>query len=107
MSNITVKVALSGEGKTKWLLDVANHYSDTHDVRIITNNEQEYFRFCEKYFSLYNHICPVLEFNAEDVTDKTVVLIDDVFNKHTLHVSIASLQATCAKVFVTVEGQLA
>ena len=106
MNEITFKVAPHGEGKTKWLLNIAKHYADKNTtVYLFTEDDWEYVKFCEKYFNLYKTICPVKRVTSYSVTDKDVVLVDNLF-KHTDHAigDYAYVNRNCYKMFVTIEG---
>lgn len=105
MSNITIKVAGPGEGKTKWLLEQAHTYSVTNDVLFVATDENEYYRFCEKYFATYNQICPVQRFHVDVLKPTSVVLVDELLQKH--GVDVLAIQHNCSKVLVTIEGDLA
>ena len=103
MNELVIKVAHPGEGKTQWLLDVAHKYRKTHNVYFLTNRENEYERFCEKYFATYNTRC-LAELHDCQVGEDVVVLIDDYFQQSVSPANIKYLQANCHKVFITITG---
>ena len=105
MNDIVFKVAPKGEGKTKWLLNVANEYITAgRTVYLYTNDDQEYARFCEKYFNVFHHVCSVIRLTSLNVTSDDVILIDDLFS-YTMPISnIQKMQRDCYKLFITVEG---
>lgn len=107
MNNIVCKVAPKGEGKTKWLLNIAKECSDKNEtVYLATSSVYQYTRFCEKYFALFNTVCPVIYY--EDDTDKdSVVLIDNLVESGVNMNNIALIKNTCKTIYITVEGVLA
>lgn len=108
MNELSVKVASKGEGKTKWLLQIANsNIENDKVVWLYTNTEKEYNTFCEKYFKLYNTVCLVKHLTSEDVSlvaNNEVVLIDNIFNHNYCNKDVIYLQKNCHKVYITVEG---
>lgn len=105
MNEITFKIAKKGEGKTKWLLDIANKYADKHRIYLYTVNDNEYHKFCEKYFSVYNSICPVERLTAFKLTENDVVLVDNLFNQDSSISDFTFIQRNSYKVFITLEGE--
>ena len=109
MREIIFKVAPTGEGKTKWLLDIAKHCSDTGvDVYLYINEPEEYVRFCRKYFNLYSSVCPVkaLQHIPLDVLSTSVILVDDLMSHSANIGDIKFLQRSCGQLFVTITGKL-
>ena len=50
MNPMIVKVAPKGEGKTKWLINIAKKYQDNDvPVYLVTASERDYVNFCRKY----------------------------------------------------------
>lgn len=109
---IYVKTGLPGEGKTKWLLDkchdavISKHY----DTIYFVGSSKEYIRFCEKYRSIYNAICPVENYNefttsaAFSYLESTCVLIDNYFSNQ-VNGSIREALIRKAEVaYITIEG---
>ena len=105
MNEITFKVAPKGEGKTKWLLELAYKYAGLRKIYLYTNDDNEYRKFCEKYFSTYNQICPVERLTAFKVTDNDVVLVDNLFTKDSSISDFTFIQRNCYKLFITLEGE--
>lgn len=106
MNDITFKIAGRGEGKTKWLLNIAKEFHDKNIRTVLyTYVDDEYRMFCEKYFNLFGHVCPVeiLE-NDNQVDHETVVLIDDLLSYNISLNELTRLQSRCYKMFVTIEG---
>lgn len=106
MQDITFKIASRGEGKTKWLLDIAHQYSNTdRPVYLCTDMETVYGNFCEKYFRTYNSICTVQKLTLNQLTGNEIVLIDDLMSLTTCSFAdIAYIKRNCYKMFVTIEG---
>lgn len=105
MKEIVFKVASRGEGKTKWLLDVANELSTNSCKQyIFTDSDESYRRFCEKYFNKFNKICPVERLTDQEVTSSDYILIDNLFDIPLTTMFIKDLQNSCAQMFVTIEG---
>lgn len=105
MNEITFKVASHGEGKTIWLLDIANQYcTSSRKIFLFTNSKYELRDFCEKYFSLYNHVCPVQLFSEDDLTEDDIVLVDDLFSHDCSTEEVRTIQKNCYKMYITVEG---
>lgn len=105
-NNIIFKVALPGEGKTKWLLDVAHQYSATgRSIYLYTEDETEYAKFCEKYFAIYKAVCPVYKLTAFKITKDAVILIDNLLSHGNSLGDIRFFQRNCYKMFVTLEGE--
>lgn len=107
MNEITFKVAKKGEGKTKWLLDIANKYSNSNQVYLYTNDDTVYSRFCEKYFTIYNKVCPVMRLTSFDNIQNSVVLVDNLFSQNSSISDFTFIQRSCYKLFITLEGELA
>lgn len=106
MNNVTFKLGLPGEGKTRWLLNIAKQYADKNiKVYLFTNDESDYAKFCEKYFKTFSHICPVQRLTAFKITKEDVVLVDDLFDHCDSAVNdFVFLQKNCYKMFVTLTG---
>lgn len=105
MNPITVKVAPKGEGKTKWLLEVAKKYQDeSRPVYLFTTDEYTYVRFCNKYFATYSEACKVKIYEVTDSLENSIVLIDDVMHQGIDSNIIINMQKSCYKMFVTFEG---
>lgn len=105
MNNITFKIAKKGEGKTKWLLDIANKYSSSNKVYLYTDDEREYREFCEKYFKMYSNICPVRKLTNVDSLEGSIVLVDNMLNQDSATSDFTFIQRNCYKLFVTLEGE--
>ena len=107
MNDITFKVLPKGEGKTKWLLDIAKKYVDKgYRVSLFTDSYREYVKFCEKYFSLYNRVCPIDRHDSMHVTQNDVIIVDDLFKKEDRALEdLRELQTLVYKIFITLEGQ--
>lgn len=100
---IYVKTALKGEGKTKWLLNKAYesiHSGNYESVSYLGTNV-EYKTFCEKYFSLYNEV-PMIDFYTTDNTDRTCILVDDLFSQNIEKIN--KLISSSKDSFVTITG---
>lgn len=104
MKDITFKIAKKGEGKTKWLLEIAHKYDGLRKIYLYTGDATEYRKFCEKYFSTYSEICPVERLTAFKLTDKDVVLVDNLFNHDSAIGDFTFIQRNCYKMFITLEG---
>ena len=107
MNDITFKIAKRGEGKTKWLLDIANKYSTNNKVYLYTEDETEYLKFCEKYFATYGRICPVMRLTSFVSMQDAVVLVDNLFNQDSSISDFTFIQRNCHKLFITLEGEQA
>ena len=107
MNNIMFKVASKGEGKTKWLLEIAHKYSKTHRVYLQTDYANDFSRFCEKYCMLFHEVCPVMRYSGVELDEKCVLLIDDLFAQTMSTTEVAFLSRHCYKAFITLEGKLA
>jgi hypothetical protein len=107
MNDITFKIAKKGEGKTKWLLDIANQYSISNKIYLYTDEDNEYIKFCEKYFNMYNSICPVQRLTSFDSMQDAIVLVDNIFNQDSSVRDFIFIQRNCYKLFITLEGELA
>lgn len=107
MNDVTFKIARKGEGKTRWLLELANKYKDERKVYLFTETEAKYREFCEKYFATYDHICPVERLVSIEQTEDSVVLVDNLFEQHSAISDFRFLQRTCYKLFITLEGEQA
>lgn len=104
-NNITFKVALPGEGKTKWLLNVAKRYLDEgRNVLLFTEDDTEYQKFCEKYFNEFKEICHVQRMTAFRVERPDVVLVDNLLKNSNSVADFKFMQRNCYKMFVTLEG---
>ena len=105
MDKLIVKVARKGEGKTKWLLEVANKYqTEGRSVYLYTNNTKDYERFCEKYFTTYSSICKVNKFTFYEPIKESVILIDNLLS-HDLNMStLNSICNECYQIFITIDG---
>ena len=108
MNNVTFKVALPGEGKTKWLLNIAKHYADKGvKTYLFTQDDNEYVRFCDKYFKTFTQVCPVSKLTAFKITAQDVVLVDNLFDKCDSAISdFTFIQKNCYKMFITVDGSV-
>lgn len=107
MNQITFKVASKGEGKTKWLLNIAKQYSDENrKVYLLTDKGHEFSRFCEKYCNLFSEVCHVERLIDTCVTNEDVVLIDDIFTQNIPTSCIDDISRNCYKMFITVDGAL-
>ena len=108
MQEIVFKVAPTGEGKTKWLLKVAKTYADKNiPVYLYTDETHVYVRFCEKYFKLYSEVCPVKKLNDSNMfnlSNDSVVLIDDLLTEPWSSTDLKFLQRTCYKLYITMTG---
>ena len=104
-NNITFKVALPGEGKTKWLLNVAKRYLDEgRNVLLFTEDDTEYQKFCEKYFNEFKEICHVQRMTAFKLERQDVVLVDNLLKNSNSVADFKFMQRNCYKMFVTLEG---
>lgn len=102
MNELVIKVARKGEGKTKWLLNIAHDYrNQDNPIFLYTDSEHEYSRFCEKYFSNFASICKVKQFDIHEISADSIVLIDDVLNKN---VNVRQIQEKCKNIYITIEG---
>lgn len=111
MNNIIYKVALPGEGKTRWLLEQAKRECDNDEhVVLITNGnfiDREYRSFSEDYVDLYKEVCPVQPVNKmHDIEEGSVVLIDDLFHLDIHMIGLRALQHKAKRVYITVDGVL-
>lgn len=108
MTNIVFKAAPRGEGKTRWLVEKARieHDQGSDLFYVITNLQNDYFKFCSHYFAVTGHICPVkvLE-NIEDLSDNSVILIDDLLTSNVLISQLTLLRTKCKKIYATIEGE--
>ena len=105
MSKMICKVALRGEGKTKWLLDVAHRYSDSaFPVYFFTTKEGHYRKFCEKYFRAFQSICTVEEFNIENFVGNEIVLVDDLMSLDVDMKRLSEIRDNCYIMYATIEG---
>ena len=105
MNDITFKIARKGEEKTRWLLDVAKYYvNNRRRVFLFTDDEQEYARFCEKYFKMFSEVCEVQRLTSFQLTSDDVVLVDDLFSHCTSIGDFNFMKRNCYKMFVTLEG---
>lgn len=107
MNNVTFKIAKKGEGKTRWLLELAYKYAGQRKIYLYTTDTTEYHKFCEKYFSLYNQICPVELLTEPDETEQDVVLVDNLFKCDSNTSNFTHIQKHCYKLFITLEGEQA
>lgn len=111
MNNIIYKVALPGEGKTRWLLEQAKRECDNDEhVVLITNGnfiDREYRSFSEDYVDLYKEVCLVQPVNKmHDIEEGSVVLIDDLFHLDIHMIGLRALQHKAKRVYITVDGVL-
>ena len=105
MNIVTFKVAPKGEGKTRWLLTIASKYKDSdRPIYLYTDDTEEYRRFCDKYFVLFNEICPVRALSAFKLTPDAIVLVDNLFKLSAQIGDINYICRNCYKMFVTIEG---
>lgn len=105
MKDIVFKIASRGEGKTKWLLDIANQLSDNSCKKyIITRSDEDYQKFCEKYFRNFNQVCLVERLTDQLITNSDYILIDNLLDLDVTTMFIKELQAACNQLFVTIEG---
>lgn len=108
MNNIKFKVVPRGEGKTKWLLDVANSYAHTNKkVYLYTADEMDYAKFCEKYFKKFGHVCCVERLTAFKLTENDIVLVDDLLSHDTSVSDFTYIHNNCEQMYVTLDGELA
>lgn len=106
MKDIVFKVAPRGEGKTKWLLNVANEsVLSGHDTYIATRDDSSYVKFCEKYFSSFGDVCPVKRFEKGIVSSNEVVLIDNFLEQEWTTYELEEVHKSCYQLFITVEGR--
>lgn len=105
MCDVVVKVAPRGEGKTTWLLEKANALKE-QKLKLWTKVPQEYSLFCEKYFKLYGHICPVEQLDIECLESEDTVLIDNLLELSEDLLTIAKVKNTAKKIYVTMEGRV-
>ena len=105
MNNTILHVAKRGEGKTKWLLNVARKYQNIETpIYIVCDTEEEHNNFCNKYTMMYSEVCKVKPLTVSDNIENSIVLIDDIF-EHDLETSvIRNIQSECKKLFITIEG---
>ena len=105
MSDVVVNVARRGEGKTRWLLDVVHHYQNKDEtIYIVTNTDDEYKYFCDKYLVTYSRLCRVEKFKSVEDVKNAIVLIDDLFDLDINMKQLKDIRANCKKLFITVEG---
>lgn len=106
MNDIVFKVAPHGEGKTKWLLSIAKHYADERrSVYLFTTDDNEYLKFCEKYFNVFKEVCPVMRVTGYNVSHNDIVLVDNLFNHAESAIGdYTFMNKNCYKMFVTIEG---
>lgn len=102
------KVAPRGEGKTRWLLDASLNLSEGgKQIFLATTNTFEYARFVDKFFSLFNKVCPVQHTtDFKNVTQDSVVLIDDLLSSGIDLNEVIELQYKCSNVYITLEGTI-
>ena len=105
MKNITFKIAPKGEGKTRWLLNIAKQYASERSVLLVVKDNNEYSKFCDKYLALFNEVCPVKLYNTEEVDETSVVLIDNYFEHILPSNTIEYIRRKCYKMFITLEGK--
>lgn len=105
MNDITFKVAKKGEGKTRWLLDIVNKYAGNNKIYLYTDDEVVYRRFCEKYFSTYSKVCPVMLLTSFDDIQDSIVLVDNLFTQDSSISDFTFIQRNCYKLFITLEGE--
>ena len=105
MNDVIINVACKGEGKTKWLLNIAHHYSTKNiPVYLLVETEKEFNKFCDKYSSLYGEVCKVKKMDSiEDITN-SFVLIDDLFERDLDTSYLRQIKSTCNKMFIGIEG---
>lgn len=105
MNEITFKIAKKGEGKTRWLLDVAHSYAKTDKpVYYCANLQTEYGNFCEKYFRTFQEICNVKELSLPHLDGDAVVLIDDMMTTNITPKDILYIQQNSYKLYVAITG---
>ena len=105
MNEITFKVAPRGEGKTKWLLEIAKRYADEgRTVYLFTDDDQDYSKFCEKYFNIFKTVCPIQRLTAFKLSPSDVVLVDNLFRHCTSIGDLTFIQRNCYRMFITIEG---
>lgn len=108
MNNITFKITPRGEGKTKWLLDVAHDYEGSgRKVYLYTDDESKYAKFCEKYFKTFGRICFVERLTSFKLTSEDVVLVDDLLSHDTAISDFIYIHNNSYAMYVTLEGQIA
>lgn len=105
MNEITFKIAKKGEGKTRWLLDIAHSYAKTdRPVYYCAKLQTEYGNFCEKYFRTFQEICNVKELSLPHLEGDAVVLIDDMITMNITSSDIQYIQKNCYKLYIAITG---
>ena len=106
MNDITFKIAKKGEGKTKWLLEVAHkaHKESNNSVYLFTEDDASYTKFCEKYFKTYAEVCPVQELPPFVDPVDSIILVDNLLECNCQTNNFKFMQRNCKKMYVTLEG---
>lgn len=105
MNNIIYKVAPAGEGKTKWLLNMAKYYSDNNRTcYLFCDDDYMFNKFCRKYFQTFSELCPVKRLKAFRLTKDDVVLVDDMLNMDASLADFLFIQQNCYQMCVTIAG---
>ena len=106
MNDITFKIARKGEGKTKWLIEVAHRcYKEFNDtVYLFTEDDNSYVRFCEKYFKTYFEVCPVQKLPPFVDPTNSIILVDNLLECNCQTNNFKFMQRNCKKMYVTLEG---
>lgn len=108
------KVALAGEGKTKWLVGCAHAEIEAHagnhvvpPVVFFTKVPRKYAEFAENYYARTHKLfaCRIATSTAE-IAEGDVVLIDDWQNDFISGKDLRALVDVASKVYITVEGKL-
>ena len=108
MNDLIIKVAEPGEGKTRWLIDIAHKFlCDGNTVALYTSDSIEFTTFCKKYFTSYNTCCQIKNIPNADVVDVDVILIDNLLKHNITTTQLKYLQRSCKHLFITIEGTLA
>lgn len=105
MNEITFKIASRGEGKTKWLLNIA-HSLKNESIKLYTETSSEYAIFCEKYFRLYNEVCLVKRLDKDEINADDVILIDNMLETNINFNDLKYINRSCKKIYATLEGNI-
>lgn len=109
-TEITYKVALPGEGKTRWLVRKAiEEIQNGEQVVLLAKNQEQlnkqYQNFAELFYSESNQICNVtLVTHLSDVPVGSVVLIDNLLDLGKHLDGVKELTGVVKKLYITVEG---
>lgn len=101
------KIAKRGEGKTKWLLDIADKETSLgKEVYLLTNNPLQYRNFIEDFFSLYGRVCTVHHIGQiSNAISGGIVLIDNLFNLNINLNEFNLLANICDAAYITLPGK--